>query len=141
MALLGLVLSPALARAEDTSVIVRNNDSAEVKMVELKKLLGREHKGAGAVATRLSVRTVAQAWHGYRATVRDAEHRYKKSEHAARGVLTQALRAAVKVKDGAVALTALDVYFKSDMAADEKLDEARAKAREDLVVAIKGLLF
>lgn len=89
---------------------------------------------------RLTVRAVATAWNDYRATVHVAEKVYKKSEHNARVILMQTLRAAAKAKDGAAAAAAVDMYFKSEATADAQLDAVRASAREELKADLKVIL-
>lgn len=158
-----MAFMPVLVRAEDTTHVLppalglkgelRAEWEAKKKAMAEEKAERREvkdHIGLGikvktivnattTIEKKRVVRAAAQVWHEYRATVRNAEEVYKKSEHAARGVFTQALRVAVKTKDGTMAITALEAYFKSDAEADAKLDATRAQARGELMADIKAL--
>ena len=160
-AVASMAFMPVLVRAEErTSLVSSKLDlSGELRTkLEAKKKAMAEEKAeerreakdhiikvktivnaTTTIEKKRVIRAAAQVWHEYRATVRNAEHLYKKSEHVARGVFTQALRVAVKAKDSAMAITALEAYFKSDAEADAKLDATRANARVKLMVDIKAL--
>lgn len=124
-AALGTALMPILVQAKGIEVRAEKREALTVTTTS---------------EIRLTVRAVAQAWNEYRATVHIAEKVYKKSEHDARVLLMQTIRVAAKAKDGAAAMTAVDVYFTSEAAADAKLDAARAAARAELKADIKAIV-